>query len=68
MASSFSLSRRQIFKIDTKYALAYFKESDVLETSATQHICTKVPKIGNKEQMKFRQGLFEGTIIALSGE
>ena len=67
MASSFSLSRRQIFKIDN-YALAYFKESDVLETIETQHICTKVPKIGNKEQMKFRQGLFEGTIIALSGE
>ena len=48
MASSITLNRRLMFKIK-KYALAYFQESDSTEIIATQHICSKEPKIGNEE-------------------
>ena len=62
-----AFTRRHMFKIK-KYALAFFSESNISEIIATQHICSKEPKIGNKENMKFRQGVYEGTIIALNGE
>ena len=67
MASSITVSRRLMFKIK-KYALAYFQESDSTEIIATQHICSKEPKIGNEENMKFRLGLYKGKIIALHGK